>query len=121
MALPTTASFSSTTRSSLARPGNSRAIGIRVDPAFYVDFDFESHRHVCAGEILRLHEVAYPVRTSSDPLQNLQRQADSCFARSVFPNEQGRRMARDRQLEIFQTAKVMNIQTANHGRMIVCA
>ena len=43
---------------------------VLVDLGSQLDLDFKSHRHVraSASEILRLHEVAYPVCTSGDPL-----------------------------------------------------
>src|ERR1035438_4711314 len=47
--------------------------------------ELKPHRHVraSASEILRLHQIAYLVRTSGDPLEDFQRKSNRCLPRAV--------------------------------------
>src|ERR1035441_5969579 len=76
----------------------------------------KSHGHVPAStrEILGLYQIAHPVGAARDSLQDFQRKPDRCLARPVVSNEQHGRHARERQLEVFQATKVMNVEAAYH-------
>ena len=69
-----------------------------------------------ASEILRLHQVANPVRASRDLLQNLQGKPNGCLARAVLPDQQEGRLTGDRQFEVLQATEIMNVEASHHNK-----
>src|SRR6266516_3471415 len=70
------------------------------------------------SEILRLHNVIHPIRSSSDSLKDLKRKPGRSLARAILSNQQNGRAIRDWQFEILQAPEVMNVKSPYHEAMI---
>jgi hypothetical protein len=70
-------------------------------------------------EILWRDKGAYPIRSSSNPLQDFERKTHRRLSGAVLSHQQDRRVATEGQLEILQAPEIMNVETTYHRQAIL--
>jgi|GEM_PF-168073 len=86
-----------------------------------LDFDFKPHGNVraSASKIFRFYDVVHSIHALGDPLKDFKRPCQGCLARAIFADEQNGWPIGDRQFEILQTPKIMNVKSPNHKATIL--
>src|SRR5439155_2631140 len=93
---------------------------VLVNCPLQFNLNFESYRDVYSSmsKIVLVQQFPHTIRAPPNLLKQFECQTNGCFAASILSNQQCRRLASDRQLEIFQASEVVDVKTADHKRMI---